>query len=260
MTNALRLAVGTLTVVRVRPPSRITPRTAGRAMLLAPLVGLALGLVAETVGLMTRWLVIGYSDRLLVAVAVVATLALLTRGLHLDGLADTADGLGSGKDAAGALEVMRQSDIGPFGVITLVLVLSGQVAALYTALLLGRGTLALVGAAVVSRLAITWACRRGVAAAHPGGLGATVAGSVPIAAVIGTTVVVAALLVGVVWLDDDIGYRFVLNVLFALAGSIAVSQVFVLHCVRRLGGVTGDVLGAACEVAFLTFAVLICLR
>ncbi|MYV40156.1 adenosylcobinamide-GDP ribazoletransferase, partial [Streptomyces sp. SID1328] len=67
---------------------------------------------------------------LLAAVASAAVPAALTRGLHLDGLADTADGLGSGKPAEQALAIMKRSDIGPFGVLTLVLTLLAQVAAL----------------------------------------------------------------------------------------------------------------------------------
>ena len=69
----------------------------------------------------------------------VALLAVLTRGLHLDGLADTADGLGSGRRGEAALAVMRQSDIGPFGVVTLVLALLVQVAALAVCLAAGAG-------------------------------------------------------------------------------------------------------------------------
>ena len=57
----------------------------------------------------------------------------MTRGLHLDGLADTADGLGSAKPAADALRIMKASDIGPFGVVTLVLALLGQVLLLASA-------------------------------------------------------------------------------------------------------------------------------
>ena len=68
----------------------------------------------------------------------VGSLALLTRGLHLDGLADLADGLASGKPAPAALDIMRRSDIGPLGVVTLVLTLLLQVAALSQAESAGR--------------------------------------------------------------------------------------------------------------------------
>ena len=57
---------------------------------------------------------------------------MLSRAIHLDGLADTADGLGSGRPPADALAIMRQSDVGPFGVATLVLTLLIQVSALAT--------------------------------------------------------------------------------------------------------------------------------
>ncbi|MYX73011.1 adenosylcobinamide-GDP ribazoletransferase, partial [Streptomyces sp. SID3915] len=101
---------------------------------------------------------------LLAAVASVALPAALTRGLHLDGLADTADGLGSGKPAEDALRIMKQSDIGPFGVITLLFVLLAQVAALFE--LYGRGwahgAAGAVAAAVVARLALTLASRHDV--------------------------------------------------------------------------------------------------
>jgi adenosylcobinamide-GDP ribazoletransferase len=86
----------------------------------APAVGLLLGAVAAAVlELAARW---GRTGPLLAAVLAVAALALLTRGLHLDGLADQA--------ADQALAIMKRSDIGPFGVVTLVLTLGVQVAAL----------------------------------------------------------------------------------------------------------------------------------
>ncbi|NBM21228.1 adenosylcobinamide-GDP ribazoletransferase, partial [Streptomyces sp. GC420] len=124
--HGVRFAFGTLTVI----PVRVTrwDRDAARAgMLCAPLAGLLLGLLAGALGGLV--LVCG-GGAPLAAVATVAVPAVLTRGLHLDGLADTADGLGSGKPAEDALRIMKQSDIGPFGVITLVLVLLAQVAAL----------------------------------------------------------------------------------------------------------------------------------
>jgi cobalamin synthase len=65
----------------------------------------------------------GRSLRVEAPVVVVAAGALLTRGLHLDGLADLADGLGSGRPAGDALSIMKRSDIGPFGVVGVVLAL-----------------------------------------------------------------------------------------------------------------------------------------
>ena len=131
--DGIRFAFGTLTVL----PVRVTrwDRDAARAgMLCAPLAGLVVGLFAAAAGGVLTLL---GSGPLLAAVATVAVPAALTRGLHLDGLADTADGLGSGKPAEDALRIMKQSDIGPFGVITLLFVLLAQVAAL--AELYGRG-------------------------------------------------------------------------------------------------------------------------
>ncbi|MDF3148168.1 adenosylcobinamide-GDP ribazoletransferase, partial [Streptomyces sp. T21Q-yed] len=107
--------------------SRWDREAARGGMLCAPLVGVVLGCGAALVALLLLFLGAG---PLLAAVAAAAVPAALTRGLHLDGLADTADGLGSGKPAEDALRIMKQSDIGPFGVITLVLVLFAQVAAL----------------------------------------------------------------------------------------------------------------------------------
>ncbi|WP_037657972.1 adenosylcobinamide-GDP ribazoletransferase, partial [Streptomyces aurantiacus] len=171
--DGLRFAFGTLTVVPARV--RRWDREAARAgMLCAPLAGLAVGLAAAAAG--SALLALGASP-LLAAVAAVALPAAGTRGLHLDGLADIADGLGSGKDAEGALRVMKQSDIGPFGVITLVLVLFAQVAALAELYDESRtgGATATVLAAATARLALTLAARTGVPAARPEGLGAAVA-------------------------------------------------------------------------------------
>jgi adenosylcobinamide-GDP ribazoletransferase len=214
-------------------PSR---RVAGAAMAWAPVVGLLLG--AAAAGVLELAARIGHAGSLLAAVLAVAVLALLTRGLHLDGLADLADGLGSGQPASRALDIMKRSDIGPFGVVTLVLTLGVQIAALAQAQTLGRGVIAVICAAGAGRLAITWACSRGVPAARPAGLGALVAGTVPPA--IPVVLSVAGLAAG---------YAFGIIFCVAIAAGLAASLALAALAVRRLGGITGDVLGALVEVA-----------
>jgi adenosylcobinamide-GDP ribazoletransferase len=255
--SAWRLAFGTLTVLPVRPPTAVDRRTAGSAMVLAPVVGLVLGVPA---GLLAELLaeLLGRGG-LLPAVAVVALLAALTRGMHLDGLADVADGLGSGKPSTEALEVMRRSDIGPFGVVTLLLVLLLQVAALERVLAVQTGVVALVGAVVLSRLVLPLLCSRGRPAARPEGLGATVAGTVSRAALAGSCGLAAlGLLAGAgLFLLLDPSHRFgptaagtVAHGVLAIVVPLLLAVLFARHCDRRFGGVTGDVLGACVELTF----------
>jgi len=241
----LRLAITLLTAVPV--PGRRQPggglaalrapdrRTARAAMYWAPVVGLALGGVAAGVLVGCQH---GHTGSLLAAVLAIAVLTALTRGLHLDGLADTADGLGSRQPADRALAIMARSDIGPFGVVTLVLTLLIQVSALAQAERTGRGPLAILVAAGAARLAITLACRRGVPAARPGGLGALVAGTVHPAA----AAVLAAAAIGAAF---AVGWIYAV----AVAAGLACSVLLTALATRRLGGITGDVLGAIAEIA-----------
>jgi adenosylcobinamide-GDP ribazoletransferase len=235
--GGLRLAGTLLTAVPLpgHPTAAPDRRTAAAAMYWAPVVGLVLGTVAAGVLLACR---AGHSGPLLAAVLAVAVLAALTRGLHLDGLADLADGLGSGQPADRALQIMKQSDIGPFGVLTIVLTVLIQVSALARAEAVGRGPMAVAAAAVTARLAIMLACRRGVPSARPDGLGALVAGTVrPLPAAV---LVLAGLAAA-----SAFGWIYPAAMAIALLVSLAVTAL----ATRRLGGITGDVLGAVAEVA-----------
>ena len=275
--NALRLALGTLTVLPVRPPSSVDRRTAGRAMVLAPLVGLVLGAVV----LALLWvigggtlLLLGPADQgpglrssslspLVAAAVAVSLLAALTRAMHLDGLADVADGLGSGRDLDRALAVMRQSDIGPFGVVTLLLVLLLQVACMEQLVQVPAGQAAIVGALLLSRLVLPALCLRGVPSARPDGLGATVAGSVGVPGLL-VAVGLAAAASLLVWVVATASPQHLYGGLLWSSGfsvphllalvvvPLLLSGLFAWHCVRRFGGITGDVLGACVEVCFTT--------
>ncbi|WSQ15469.1 adenosylcobinamide-GDP ribazoletransferase [Streptomyces sp. NBC_01231] len=252
--DGFRFAFGTLSVLPVRV-SRWDREAARGGMLCAPLVGVVLGGLSAAVGLLL--LLLGTSS-LLAAVATVAVPAVLTRGLHLDGLADTADGLGSGKPAEDALRIMKQSDIGPFGVIALVLVLFAQVAALSQ--LYGDswtgGAVAAVVSATAARLALTLAARAGVPAARPEGLGAAVAGVVPVRAALLTALgtVVAAAGAGAL-----LGTYDIVRTALAVLAAVGIAELLLRHCTRRFGGVTGDVFGGLAETAATTALVVLTL-
>lgn len=251
MTDALRLTVGTLTRFPTRPPDVVGRRTAGRAMLLAPLTAFPPAVVLV---IMQVAVAHGRLPAYLAAVLAVAALAWWSRGLHLDGLADTADGLASGYDRERVLDVMHRSDIGPTGVVTLVLVLLLQVAALGS--LLQSGAALPVVALLASRQVLALTSSRRIPAARPTGLGAAVAGSVSDPAAL--TSLAGSLLVGV-GLSLIGGFPWYAGALVVL-GAIGAALAVVGTAWRRVGGVTGDVLGATVEMALaagLVVAVLV---
>ncbi|MGK3204197.1 adenosylcobinamide-GDP ribazoletransferase [Amycolatopsis sp. MEPSY49] len=232
--DSARMAVGTLTTVPVPAPRVIDRRVAGGAMLLAPLAALPLAVAAGLVVAAGQAL---HLPSLATAALALGAVALGSRGLHLDGLADTADGLGASYDRAKALDVMRRGDSGPTGVASLVFVLLVQVGALTAA-----GPVTAAAGVLIGRCTLSLACARGVPSARPEGLGATVAGSVPRTAAIAvgiTAAGLATLLPGLPW------WRGPLAVVLAYA----VAAALLWRCTKRLGGVTGDVLGAGVEVA-----------
>ncbi len=234
----MRLALSWLTVLPLHT-SEVDDRATRTAIAVAPLVGLLLG--GTTAGLLWLAYAVGLPSALAGLVAV-GFLGLATRGMHLDGLADTADGLGCYGPPERALAVMRDGGAGPFAVVTLIVVLGAQAAA-FAALTPQRWGVVVL-AIVAGRAAFAACCVRGMPAARPDGLGALVAGSQPpwvpagwLAILLGlSTLVVPAM----PWLGP-------------LALFLAAATVFALlrHVKRRFGGVTGDVLGAACELTTL---------
>lgn len=251
MPDGLRLALTTFTVLPVRGPAQLDRRTAGQAMALGPLMGLLLLLPVGAVLAGARLLAPDRAPELLPCVLALTTLALLTRGLHLDGLVDTADALASYRPPEQAREVAKSPGVGALGVATLVLVLLVQVTALLACVQDGRGTGSLLTALLTARVAVALACTR-TAAAVSTGLGALVARTVPLGTAVFVALLSLAACAAYEALDDTQTHGAAavasMRVLLAVTVGLAVAAVLRRHAVRRLGGLTGDVLGGLVEV------------
>ena len=230
----LKWAVATFTVIPVgefRPDRRV----AGAAMALAPLAVLPLAAAVAAMTLLPF-------PPMVLAVLIVAALALGTRAMHLDAVADVADALGGGWTPRRAVEILHRGDMGPMGAVALVLCLMAQVAALVHILPLAPPA---VGAAVVaSRCAVVITCLRGVRPMPTSRLGVLVAGSVhPVPAV-----AVLAAGTGLLALVNPWAVVVAFIAWLTVAGLVALT-------VRRFGGVNGDVMGAGIELAFTVLLV-----
>ena len=224
---------------------------AARAVRWLPGIGLLLGGIGACVVLAVGSLNATGPGRLLGAALAVAVIAVLTGGLHLDGLADTADGLGSRRPAADALDIMRRSDIGPMGVGALVFVLLIQVTAVAAIPRLPLAAAALVLAEVTGRVSVVVATSS--PAARPGGFGALVADRTTAAeraltvGALGCAVAAAGLTAG--------GPALAMRGLAATAAGLVAGWLLQRTARRRLGGMTGDVFGAILQVSAATVLV-----
>lgn len=229
----LALAMAFLT--RLPWPTRIgDPRPLMTASWAFPAVGVAVGLIAGLAFAAAEGIGLPQTAAALVALAAAA---LATGALHEDGLADVADGFGGGRDAAAKRRIMRDSRIGSYGVLALVLAigfkaaclsaLSGEnaLAALIAAHALARGVLP----ALARSLPFAAEDGLGRSAGKPGRAGAAWAGGI-------------ALAVALFVLPAGIGLAAALA---AAGGAILVGVLARQH----IGGVTGDVLGAAEQAA-----------
>lgn len=203
----------------------------GRASLFFPLVGAGIGVVQ--LGLFR--LLGNHLPALLVGVLVTALSAWTTRGLHLDGLADFADGLGGGRTREDALRILRDPRVGAFGATALFLVLAVKIAAVGSL----RSSEGLVLAPAVARWASVPLAFFLPYAREGEGLGAALTDHVGLFELLGATALVAAL-----------ALVLAPRLVFATAvAALAMTALTGLLARGRLGGITGDVLGANTELA-----------
>ncbi len=225
-------AMRTLTALPVQGEEAASPRD---ALPWFSTVGFVLAVLVYAVVAVALW--IG-SPAWSAAVLAVMALAVLTRGLHLDGLADWADGFWGSRDRDRALAIMKDSHIGAFGAMALMLVLLGKWACI--AELIETGALTWVFAALMFSRACQVYLAVALSYARPeGGTAAAFVAeaderSMWIAAGVALAV---SLALGLGW-----------GAVMAAVAVFAAAKGFAVWCKRRVGGITGDLLGAANEL------------
>lgn len=221
-----------LTQVPVGLNGAITGRDQGRSILVYPLIGLLIGSVLAAVAWMLGDVPVLLRSALLLVVWVV-----ITGGLHLDGLADSADAwVGGAGDADRTLAIMKDPSCGPIGVAAIILTLLLKFSALVTLCRTGTPS-AIVIAPVLGRAALVLLFLT-TAYVRKGGLGHALAERLPTAAAIWILIAVA----GAVSLSTGA------HGVWLLLGSIVVFLTLRAAAKRRLAGVTGDIAGAMLEL------------
>lgn len=225
-------AFGFLTLLPYPQSTDFEGKDLGRSMSLFPLVGLLLGLIL----LLLNMLLAPYLPERLVNIIIIATLIIVTGGLHVDGFMDTLDGIGGGNNKERILTIMRDSHVGAFGVIGLILLLLIKWEALNSIGGETKGTALLLmpvisrGGQVLLTFLSPYARTEGVGRPFADGLDKK---ALTIAVTI--TLILSLILGG-------------------LAGILmaTISGLFALCCsrffIKKIGGITGDVIGALNEL------------
>jgi adenosylcobinamide-GDP ribazoletransferase len=203
----------------------------GRSAIFFPVVGFLLGSIL----VLANFLLEPFASAILVSVVVVTLMALLTRGLHLDGLGDTFDGLGAGGDRDRMVRIMDDSHTGAFGLIAIVLVLFFKIHAIESLEVeRWRGLLA---APVLGRWAMVLLGYRSTAAKP--GLGSTLIDYLSAKQFLWATLISVLLVAAIL---HGVGIA-----MMAWVTLLTMASKIYLH--RRLGGVTGDTFGAVGELS-----------
>ena len=226
----LRVAVALLTRVPIPHPDGAVPVNLARAQRVFPLIGATIGLA---VGLFYWFLAATGIPILAAAVLTLAASALLTGALHEDGFGDVADGFGGGRDRDAKLAIMRDSRLGTYGALAVITAFVAKAAALQ-AMAPSTALVALVAAHALGRAGIpVLAAFLPYARSDGLGQGAGRPASGDVAVAVASSVVIALVVLPFA--------TAIIAILLAVGATAAVAVV----AERQIGGVTGDVFGAA---------------
>jgi adenosylcobinamide-GDP ribazoletransferase len=234
-----KAALQFLTRLPIRAPAAWQGHALAASVPAFPLIGALIGAFAGLAFAFASWLGL---PPMLAAVLAVAAQILLTGGLHEDGLADLADGFGGGRTRAEKLEIMRDPRLGSYGALALVLALLARIAALAALAEPLLAALVLIAAGAVSRAGMP-ALMASLPPARDHGL--AVGAGRPHSLRVAAGIAIAALLAFIM-----LAPGMAMGGLVAAAGAVLVTGGLAR---RQIGGYTGDVLGAAQQLAEIGF-------
>ena len=239
------VALGSLTTLPVPLPDHPTAEDLAKSRYWYPAVGLVLGVLLAGLTALAAWLALPFAGAFLV----VAVWVGLTGALHLDGVGDLCDALPYAGTAEDRLRIMKDPHLGTFGLIGVVLVLLGKFAAVAELIyqVPDRAPAVVLVAAIVAR-SLVLGLAAGTRYPRPAGTGKVVVESTTWLearlALLGSAALTA--LITATWLHLVVLWGFVALAILGLR----------LVCVEKLGGITGDCLGAGIELAEMLFLVL----
>jgi adenosylcobinamide-GDP ribazoletransferase len=234
------------TRIPVRAADSIDESAYRKGIKYLPAIGLILGAATGAASLLRAW-----TDPYLAAFLTLLVYLLLTGGLHVDGLADTMDAFGARRDRERTLAILKDSHIGTFGALALVMLAAGDIVALAGA---GRAAwlFPLAGRTAALLVGRCFGCAR------PGGLGQWFVDGVRTGHVVCAALLFAAAAAAA---SVDFGRMAFAGARFAaLTGAFAVSlgltALLARRFAKRIGGITGDIVGFSIETSQLVFLAL----
>jgi len=240
----LFVAFSFLTIIPLSIKSGLREKDLATSMGYFPLVGLFIGGILTGINIFGGKIFPPYLTDLFIVLA----LTIITGGLHLDGLADTVDGLAGGDTKEKTLSIMKDSHTGPMGVLAIVFAILFK----YMAILSMSASMkdkALLIMPVVSRWSMVAMAYFAPYARHEGGTGMVFVKNVSWTSLILASgfVIILTLIIG--------GWKTGGIVLFTVS---VVTLLCILYFIKRLGGVTGDILGAVNEVNEVMVLLILC--
>jgi len=237
-----RIALGFLTVLPTARNLPMEPERLARSMGFFPAAGLGLGLGLVVV----NWLLEGLIPRSVLDCLLLLILIALTGALHLDGIADLLDGLAGGKDREGILRIMKDSRVGAIGVVGLVMVLLLKYLSLFNVPLVNKSAALMFMPCAGRWIQVVLAafCRYVRSEGGTGSVFVELVSERESLLATGTLIAAAVVLFGL----QGIFLVFLLGL---------AAMVLIRYFHARLGGVTGDVLGAATEIVEVLSLILV---